>query len=298
MTNHIDVHIVRAFVDGDLGGNPAGVVIDADGLNEGQMLQIAKDVGLSETAFVSRSQTEGVKLDFFTPTKRIAHCGHATVATFSVLAQQGRFKEGWTSKETIDGPRRILIKAGEAYMEQLAPQYDFVGDWEDKSVDLPLILASLNLREDDLQDGLRPVRVYTGNKFLVIGVKDDQVLQDMNPNQDLIAEISAKLDLIGYYVFALSTGESGVDAETRMFAPFYGIPEEAATGMAAGPLACVLFDHYELKKTQIILGQGNYMMSKSPSRIKVDLDINQGKIMALMAGGAGKISETRKITIL
>ena len=113
----IKAHIVNGFTAGDKGGNPAGVVLDADNFDEKNMLQIAAKIGLSETAFVSKSKTEGFKLDFFTPNMRIAHCGHATVATFSYLAELGRVQEGETSKETVDGPRKIIIKEGAAYME-------------------------------------------------------------------------------------------------------------------------------------------------------------------------------------
>ncbi|WP_217356900.1 PhzF family phenazine biosynthesis protein [Ruegeria sp. HKCCA4812] len=73
----VTVEIVHRFVDGGTGGNPAGVVLDADDLSAQDMQTVAARVGLSETAFVSRSETEGFKLDFFTPNRRIAHCGHA-----------------------------------------------------------------------------------------------------------------------------------------------------------------------------------------------------------------------------
>ena len=95
----VEVQIVKAFVDGDKGGNPAGVVIDANGLSSSQKLGIAAKVGLSETAFISTSQTATLKLDFFTPTRQIAHCGHATIATFSLLRQLGLLAEGRHSKE-------------------------------------------------------------------------------------------------------------------------------------------------------------------------------------------------------
>jgi PhzF family phenazine biosynthesis protein len=75
----IKVQILNAFVDNDQGGNPAGVVLNADDLSNENKLEIAQKVGLSETAFVSESKTEDFKLDFFTPSKQIAHCGHATV---------------------------------------------------------------------------------------------------------------------------------------------------------------------------------------------------------------------------
>ena len=106
----ITAHIVNGFVAYGQGGNPAGVVIDADHLSEDQMLDVATKIGLSETAFVSSSPDAGFRLDFFTPNRRIAHCGHATIAAFSHLAQIGRVDQGETSKMTVDGLRKIIIK--------------------------------------------------------------------------------------------------------------------------------------------------------------------------------------------
>ena len=118
-----EVQIINAFIDGESGGNPAGVVLNADELSAQQKLNIAAKVGLSETAFVSSSKSADFKLDFFTPTRQIAHCGHATIATFSYLQQLGKIGKSATSKETIDGNRNIFIDGDMAFMEQLAPSY-------------------------------------------------------------------------------------------------------------------------------------------------------------------------------
>ncbi|HNO86614.1 MAG TPA: PhzF family phenazine biosynthesis isomerase, partial [Anaerolineales bacterium] len=110
MTNKITINIINAFTDAGEGGNPAGVVYPADEFTKEDKQKIAAKVGLSETAFVSRSQSAEFKLDFFTPNKQIAHCGHATIATFSYLSQQGIVKGPKSSKETIDGNRDIYLK--------------------------------------------------------------------------------------------------------------------------------------------------------------------------------------------
>ena len=73
MATLVKVAILNAFVDSGKGGNPAGVVLNADALTDSQKLEIARKVGLSETAFVSSSDTADFKLDFFTPQKQIAH---------------------------------------------------------------------------------------------------------------------------------------------------------------------------------------------------------------------------------
>ena len=167
----IPVWIINAFVSNGRGGNPAGVVLDADGLGESGMQAIAAEVALSETAFVSKSAKAGFKLDLFTPTRRIAHCGHATIAAFSYLASLDRVGEGVTSKETVDGLRKIVIKDGAAYMEQLAPTYFNGEKWPAAGVTLDAVLDSLGLQLSSLDDRAPPAVVSTGNRFLVIGVK-------------------------------------------------------------------------------------------------------------------------------
>jgi len=291
----IPAQIVNGFVTGGIGGNPAGVVLDADELSETEMLGIAAKIGLSETVFVSSSNTEGFKLDFFTPNRRIAHCGHATIAAFSYLAELGRISEGETSKETVDGPRKISIKNGAAYMEQLAPKYRMPADWAKDDVTMADFLQSLGITENDLDSSIGPILVNTGNSFIVVGVKDGASLRELKPDFDLISVISEKLDLIGYYVFTTDSNVTDKDATTRMFAPRYAIEEESATGMAAGPLACVLYDHLHIGKDTLLIEQGRFMEPASPSLITVELSVENDKIQNLMAGGHGKVSKSLSI---
>ncbi len=289
ITSPIQALIVKGFVGEVGGGNPAGVVLEADALSPAQMQIIAHKIGMPETAFVSQSKTEGLKLDFFTPNRRIAHCGHATIATFAYLLEQGELEDGVTSKETVDGPRKIILRNGEAFMEQLAPKYTPVADWAAVGVSLEDVLVSLGLKAADLDPRLEPVVVNTGNSFLLVGVPDGDTLGRIIPDLPRISEISDRLDLIGYYVFTTAPEATNRDATARMFGPRYAIDEEAGTGMAAGPLACVLFDKLGVTKEKIVIEQGVYMTPASPSLITVDLDIENGQITGLMAGGKGKM---------
>ncbi|WP_299641272.1 PhzF family phenazine biosynthesis protein [uncultured Ruegeria sp.] len=291
----VTVEIVHGFVDGGTGGNPAGVVLDADELSEQDMQTVAARVGLSETAFVSRSETEGFKLDFFTPNRRIAHCGHATIAAFSHLDALGRIPKPDTSKETVDGPRRILMKDSAAYMEQLAPRYSGAQEWIEKGVKLDDVLNSLGIDDTQLDRRFPPVLANTGNSFIVVGLSDAESLAKATPDFAKIAQISEQLDLIGYYVFTKDPSATSRDATTRMFAPRYAIDEEAATGMAAGPLACVLHDFGGASRRSFEIEQGVFMNPASPSLIKVDLDIENGAITGLMAGGYGKAMNAARI---
>lgn len=290
----IEVQIVNAFIDGERGGNPAGVVVDANGLTAAQKLHIAQQVGLSETAFVSHSNSATRKLEFFTPTKQIAHCGHATVATFSLLRQMGLVGDGRLSKETIDGNRDILVAGEMAFMEQRAPRYTPIAPHSELG---GRILASLELEPHHLWPNLDLYVVNTGNSFLLIPLFDEQIVANLQPQQDAIEAISEELDLIGYYAFSTTTKVDGRQAGARMFAPRFGIPEESGTGMAAGPLACFLYDYLGLKQPEMLIEQGWLMPNPSPSVIKVVLEFEQGQIVRLMAGGIGKTISAMTIEI-
>lgn len=289
VTKAIEVQVINAFTDGGIGGNQAGVVVAADALSTRQKLAIAAKVGLSETAFVSKSKIADFKLDFFTPNRQIAHCGHATIAAFSYLNELNQLTGSHSSKETLDGCREILLLDGFIFMEQTAPRYQEVSSHKEK------ILQSLSLSSADLLKGAPIQIINTGNSFAVIAVKDSKTLAGLLPAFALITQISEELDLIGYYVFTTETNDPARDADARMFAPRYGIKEEAGTGMAAGPLACYLYDVLNSKKERFLIRQGLYMEIPSPSLIIVDLAIENSKISRLMAGGQGIVS--RKVVI-
>ncbi|THU31584.1 PhzF family phenazine biosynthesis protein [Niastella caeni] len=287
----IEVQILNAFVDNNKGGNPAGVVLNADNLTNEQKLKIATKVGLSETAFVGKSEIAGFKLDFFTPTRQIAHCGHATIATFSYLSQSGLIKNTLSSKETIDGIREILLQGDLAFMEQKAPEYRNVDKQEEQ------ILKSLGLTKSDVLKDAPISLVNTGNSFVIVAVKSADILKNIKPDYVLISQISDELNLIGYYVFCTETSSHLRDATARMFAPRYGIEEEAATGMAAGPLACYLFDILGIGKDRMLIEQGWFMAQPSPSLIIVDLSQLNGKITKIMVGGKGILMTSLSVEI-
>lgn len=286
----ITVPIVNAFIDGNVGGNPAGVVLEAKKYTQDQKQRIAAGVGLSETAFVSPSSIADYKLEFFTPTRQIAHCGHATIATFSYMKQLGMLNRDQTSKETIEGRREILMEGEYAFMEQLAPRYSDLNN-----SDLSRAMASIGLNVSDILERTQPCIVNTGNSFLVIALRNQEKVKSVVPNKADIASVSELHDLIGYYIFSLQTVNEGRDAGARMFAPRYGIDEESATGMAAGPIACFLHDKLNIQKNRYTIEQGYFMPQPSPSVISVRLKKEHGSIASLMAGGMAAVSDIKQV---
>jgi PhzF family phenazine biosynthesis protein len=290
----IEVHLVHALTDGDAGGNPAGVVLDADPLAPAQKLAIAQRVGLSETAFVSRSQIATVKLEFFTPARQIAHCGHATIAAFSLLRARGVVGDGQLSKETIDGTRNIAISDGAVFMEQRAPRYT---DIDSDASMLARVAQSLGVAASQVGTLAAPTVVDTGNRFLMIALPDERSLRELRPDMTAIEAVSEALDLIGYYAFSTQTRRAGRHAGARMFAPRFGIEEESATGTAAGPLACFLHDRMDIAARMLLIEQGRLMAPPSPSLIRVTLEAGTNGISGLMAGGTARIGDTMLVDL-
>ncbi|GAB3935009.1 PhzF family phenazine biosynthesis protein [Mucilaginibacter myungsuensis] len=276
MTNTIHIKILNAFSNNHNGGNPAAIVLHADHLTNEEKQYIATQTGLSETAFVSASEKADRKLEFFTPNRQIAHCGHATIATFAYLKQVGQIKRNHATKETIDGTRSILYNNGQVFMEQMAPSFT-----DPYTADVNIIYASLGIKPSVVMSN--PVLTYTGNTFLILEVDNENTLANLQPNMALITRISERYGLIGYYVFC-RPDVGGIDATARMFAPAYGINEEAATGMAAGPLACYLF-RQGLQKSSYLIEQGRLMAEPSPSLLTVNMVLDGDRITSLFAGG-------------
>ena len=282
----IRAEIVAAFVDERNGGNLAGVVLDEPDLTEAQMQEVARQVALPETVFV-RAVPDGFFTDFFTPTKRVPDCGHATVAAFGLLAERDRIVGEHTIKHTVNGPRAMRVGASGVFMQQLPPRYETVAEPR-------AVLASLGLEDAGVLAGAPTVARHDVG-FLIVPLRDALTLSTLQPDLDRIAAISAQLDIIGYYVFA--PGSEGVDATVRMFAPHFGIPEESATGMAAGLLSGYLYDRAGQKRESFTIEQGVYMATPSPSLIHSRPVVRDGAIAEVWVGGHARRQGERQLEV-
>ncbi|WP_431686651.1 PhzF family phenazine biosynthesis protein [Hahella sp. NBU794] len=280
------VKLISSFVDNGIGGNPAGVVLEAGGLAEADMQSIASAAGYPETAFLSNSEIATVKLDFFTPTKRIAHCGHATVAAFSVLAQQGKVAQGKHSKETVDGLRNIRVEGDKAYLEQIRRHVTPITAEQQEAA-----AHALGLQVEQLNALATPHVVNVGVSFLVIALPTMSDLRNLTPNMESISALSEALGLIGFYVISPETEVSGRTVSARMFAPYFGIEEESATGMGAGCASVYLYEVLGQKSEHYLIEQGRLMTPRSPSLIEAELEITDGLPHRLWIGGVAKIME-------
>lgn len=275
----IKVFLVNSFAKTAGGGNAAGVVLDADGFLPDDMKKIAKILGHSETAFISKSEVADFKVRFFTPEEEVDLCGHATIATFHTLVEQGRIKPGKYTQETKAGVLQVEVKDDHTIMmNQNAPLFLDVVNKEE-------VADSLNIGISEMVDGLPTQVVSTGLRDIMVPIKNLETLNAIKPDFDKVTEISRKYNTIGYHLFTRETlGEA--HAHTRNLAPLYGIPEESATGTSNGALASYLFEYSEINRKEashLVIEQG-YSMNK-PSEIIVELETSEKTISCVKVGG-------------
>ncbi|TCJ01864.1 PhzF family phenazine biosynthesis protein [Cytobacillus praedii] len=275
----VKVFTVNSFAKTLEGGNPAGVVLDADSLSDESMKSIAGEIGFSETAFVMKSESAHFKVRFFTPEEEVDLCGHATIATFYVLLSKGFIKPGVFLQETKAGILSVEVKVDSSIMmEQNSPSfYEIVNKKE--------IADSLNITEYEMIDELPVQIVSTGLRDILVPVKNIKILNAIKPNFEEVSRISSKYNTVGYHVFTLES-LFGSNAYCRNFAPLYGICEESATGTSNGALACYLSKYGKINKRQdhqFVMEQG-YLM-KRPSEIKVELRVEEQEVIGVKVGG-------------
>jgi len=192
--------------------------------------------------------------------------------------------------------RDIILKGELAFMAQSAPRYTPL-DPGAGGVERTAVLASLGLETADLLPGYGPMVVSTGANGLMVPLRDAATVRGVEPDVAAVERLSAALDLVEYYVFSPETRVPGRDAGARMFAPLYGIPEEAATGMAAGALACYLHDHLGVRKDTLLIEQGYLMPRPSPSVLIAELDRDGERIGAVRVGGRAIVCGTREVAL-
>jgi len=289
------IYQVDAFSDVPLGGNPAGVVPDAMGLNDIQMLKIAREMNLSETAFIFPLQDEEAdyEVKFFTPTQEVDLCGHATIASFFALASKGMIT-GKDNVKIIKQKTKAGILPVELYfkeskihsvmMTQAKPKFLFNVENICELADI----MGLNAGDIGIEGYyLIPQAVSTGLTDIMLPVKSLGALKAINPDYDRLTQYSNKLNIIGVHAFTLETEEESSTLACRNFAPAAGIDEEAATGTSNGALGAYLLKNDVLKfedDLTIVCEQGYYM--QRPSKIIVSLEGSKNDLTVKVGGSA------------
>ena len=202
---------VDAFTAEPFAGNPAAVCLLPEPREEGWMQRVAREMNLSETAFLVR-RPDGFDLRWFTPKAEVDLCGHATLASAHVLWEEGQLRG--------EEEARFHTRSG-----RLTARRE--GGWI--GMDFPAVPEEETPPPPDLEEALgAPARYVDRNRLdhLVLLVSES-VLRSLRPNFSLLERICAR----GVIVTAGSDREE-FDFLSRYFAPGFGVPEDPVTGSA------------------------------------------------------------------
>jgi PhzF family phenazine biosynthesis protein len=265
-----DVYQIDAFTDIPFNGNPAGVVY-SDELNKEEMQLIAREINVSETAFISKSQEADFNLRWFTPSVEVKLCGHATIASVHFLVQKGLLKNNSTvTFNTLSGILKCSAMNGIYSLNLSVPTLSiFEGDKKE-------IINALN--SDKIVNTEKFPFIIDDGGYLYIYVSSLKELTNIKPDYKILLDLSSSgkgFDAIT--LFTPETIEKGNNAHLRFFAPYYGINEDPVTGSANGPLLLVLRHlglieedtdgkTYTFEQGDVVGRKGRINVSYSPSK--------------------------------
>jgi PhzF family phenazine biosynthesis protein len=264
-----DVLRYAAFTDRPTGGNPAGVVLDAAGMSDDEMLAIAAELGYSETAFLTGGDGPRREIRYFSPLAEVPFCGHATVATAVALAE--RDGPGEVVFETRNGPVPVNSRLDDqgritATLTSVAPRVD-----ELAGADLD---EALGWAREELDPDLPPRVAFAGAAHLVIAAATRERLADLDYDFDRLGALMATRD---WTTVQLVWREEPGRFHSRNPFPPGGVVEDPATGAAAAAFGAYLRELglIEPPATVTIL-QGEDL--GRPGRLLVDIHANRPEI--------------------
>ena len=284
---------VDAFTNEKLAGNPAGVVLNAGDLTAEEMQRIAREFNNSETAFLvpECGKPYDVTIHYFTPTKEVPICGHATIAAHYAAAVENHLNTCRIFQKTGAGvlPVDIIHHNGDYRIVMTQGKIEFGPVLDGKN--LEKLLAALHLSQSDLLKDYPVQIVSTGHSKVMIGIRDSALLNCLQPQLQALEELSGMIQCNGYYVFTIDEAGSSL-IHGRMFAPAIGIAEDPVTGNANGPLGAYLV-HYgkvDCSGSEFLFQARQGEAMHRPGTIGVRVSIENGEPACVQVTGGAVIA--------
>lgn len=229
---------IDSFTKEKFKGNPAGVVVNADGLKDYEMQQIARELNNSETAFLfspDDNDCDGV-IRYFTPSIEVPICGHATIAAMYAKALEDNLDSCVLKMKTKVGilPFEIIKENGDYQIVMTQGNFEVSPAFDDDTA--KKMIDALGLDNTDIDENC-PIQIAsTGHSKVMIGIKSRAKLNALLPKYNDLADLSKQINCNGYFVFTFDSDSKDTLTYGRMFAPAIGINEDPVTGNANGPL--------------------------------------------------------------
>ncbi len=278
MQRKIKIFQIDSFTDKPFSGNPAGVTF-SEGLTKEEMQFIAREMNLSETAFLSKpalsagkSDNADYKLQWFTPTTEVDLCGHATIASLHFLYEEKRLKDKEDlTFQTLSGILKCKVENNKYFMQ--IPIFT-MEEYEECKQEL---ISVLGIHPTMLDDKVPFIQL--SNKNVYIHIKELKDLYSLRPDFKTLKELSLEKNLDGVVVFTREAVDKNNFAHSRYFTPSNGIDEDPVTGMTNGPLLLVLerlgFLKFSGNDTSVTFEQGDVLERRGRIGVSYYRDKNE-----------------------
>jgi len=245
MTSSKTIYQIDAFTNEPFKGNPAGVMIIDEKVNEGWMQNMAMEMNLSETAFII-PKNDGFEIRYFTPTKEVPICGHATLASAHILYELGIKNAHETIHFKAKGAELSISKEMD-WLVMNFPAYPLT------KINTPTEFKELI--------GFRPIEMYSSlyDWKIAIAQTENEIFQ-ADPNFDQMNRLN-----LGHLMITSKSNSKEADFVVRCFAPVSGINEDPVTGSAHCALTPLWAE--KLGKTEM----DSLQVSKRTGKLKVKL---------------------------
>ena len=243
--------IVDVFAVDKYTGNQLAVFLGSE-LSDVEMQRIAKEMNYSETTFITSTEMQdgGYNVRIFTPEQEVPFAGHPTLGTAYIIQQE-------IIKQQVDNitlnlkigqipvtPHYIKDEIDVLWMQQKQPTFHQI-------VQPEALAPILNLNIEQIDNKFPIQEVSTGLPFIIVPLKDHTALKRIKVNKDKYFELIETTKAKAILVFCPETNHSENDLSVRMFADYFGVPEDPATGSANGCLAGYLVEHSYFGKEEI-----------------------------------------------
>ena len=274
-----------AFTTVPFAGNPCAVLPDATGLTDQQMQNIARETNLSETSFVLPSKQADFHVRYFTPHMELPFAGHPTIATAFMLAQERMIPlQEPVTRITLEFkigvlPVDIDVQGGQpvqAVMTQQPPTFGL----QFTAVETA---HCFGLAVSDLRSDCLPQVVSTGVPFLIVPVRDVEVLGKVKMDRDALTQLCEKADVQAAFMFSIGGFDSKADTHARLFSP-YGTAEDPFTGSASGAMGAYVVT-YELKSAMKLVAEQGHFVGR-PGQGILDISGPPGEITSVRLSGS------------
>ncbi len=290
---HYRFHTADVFTDRAFGGNQLAVFPQAEGLADEQMQQVARELNLSETVFVSppKDPAHCRSLRIFTPKIEVPFAGHPTVGTARVLAQIGEIElTGERTTIVLEegvGPIEVMIRGEYGRPVDATFTTAMLPEFGPPAPPAAALARMLSLAESDLLLETRPpTAVSCGLPFLFVPLRDLDAVRRARLRLQDWEELLADFWAPHVHIFTHDAELPGCDLHARMFAPGAGVPEDPATGSAAAALAGLLAARSPEPEGTLRWTVEQGLEIGRPSIIEIEADKADGEVVAVRVGGS------------